>query len=390
MNRLVTRGPNPFAPLAKIKNQQMTLSNPYEVLTVRVKPLLTNKDIVAAKDSLHKRLDGVKYEPHHFGRLELIDYRDIDINVDIQRLLEISHVASIIELFDPRIIQPVNVIYIKETGRYSAWDGQQSSATFAILYYFGMIDENTKIQCKVVDDDLEVPGSDLVGEAVGNYGFRRLNGNGRKPVDVYFTHRSRVNGVRRYGSCLREDQQSHEIQEIIERHHMFTAPSIDAQNNKAKPGMITYITGVNTIAGHDTAKEHFDVTKTDLDYALSWHDRYFPLEKGVDGGIILALGRLHASSRGRPSTKSEPAEPAVPLTEKFGEELADIIRSRYLNPAGFHAACKDRLKIWQLRNLIRPSWSDSCLAPFLVMDYVEHGGTQAVPVVPAMNLYAGV
>lgn len=390
MNRLITRGPNPFAPIAKVKNSQLSAGSPYQELASRAAPLLKDPEILEAVLSLRQRLNGERYKPVHFGRLEEIDFGSIDINVDIQRELEKPHIASIVGLFDPRIIQPVNVIYIKETGRYSAWDGQQSSAVFAILYHFKLIDKDTKIQCKVVDDDLEVPGSDLVGEAVGNYGFRRLNGNGRQAVDPFFKHRSQVNGVRRYNSQLREDRQSEEIQCIMERHNMYPAPAADGRGGKAQPGMITYISGVNQIAGHDTDDTEFQITKADLDFALDWHNRYFANEKGVDGGIILALGRLHAASRGHAETKKRAAEPEILLTEQFGLELADIIRSRYLTPAGFHSACKERLKTWQVKNYIRPSWSDSCLTPFLVIDYVEHGGTQPVPMVSGMNLYAGV
>jgi hypothetical protein len=88
---------------------------------------------------------------------------------------------------------------------------------------------------------LEVPGSNLKGEAVGNYGFRVLNGSGREPIDAYFMHRSRVNGVRLYDSDFWEDQQSEEIQQILEKNNMFPAKASDAQGQKATPGMVTHI-----------------------------------------------------------------------------------------------------------------------------------------------------
>jgi hypothetical protein len=389
MNQLSTRGANPFAPIAKIKNMQLSAGSPYEELKQRATQLLDNTGILESVASLRQRLNGKVYTSFHFGRLEEIDFGSIDINVDIQRELEKPHIASIIMLFDPRIIQPVNVIYIKETGRYSAWEGQQSSAVFAILYHFGLIDKTTKIQCKVVDDDLIVPGSDLVGEAVGNYGFRRLNGNGRQAPDPFFKHRSQVNGVRRYNSTLREDRQSNEIQCIMEENNMFPAPMADGRSGRAMPGMITYISGINKIAGHDTNDNEFDITKGDLAFVLRWHNRYFARES-VDGGIILALGRLHAASRGHDDTKKRTAGPRTMLTEQFGLELAKIIRSLYFTPAGFHADCKKRLKSWQSKNQYPQSWSDTCLTPILVMDYVKHGGTQPVPLVPGINLYAEI
>lgn len=389
--RFVARGANPFAPIAKLRNQNLTAGSPYETLADRVKPLYKNKSIRDAVEQLRQRLGDQRYQSQHFGRLELVEPDLLDINIDIQRLLEDEHIAwNIIANFDPRIVQPVNCTFIKDTGRYSAWDGQQSSAALAILKHFGLLAVGVKIQCKVFDDDLAVPGSAITGEAVGNFGFRTLNGKGRQPVDAYWNHRSRVNGVRRYGSELREDQQSHEIQMILEQHHMYPAPAIDARGRKAQPGMITYITGLNQIAGHDTDWDSFNITKQDLAWALAWHDTYFANEKGVDGGFILCFGRLHAESRGRPATKKEPGVPAVPITARLEKDLAAMIRTQYLTPHGFHEACKTRLKKWQRANNLKESWSDSCLAPFLVMDYLAWGGKEAIPEVQGMKLYAGI
>lgn len=390
--KTVQRKTNPFAPLVKLKNQNLSNDSPYEKLQDRIVPLKTNETILKAVESLKTRLDGQPYSQAHFGELKLIDESLVDINIDIQRLLENDHIATdIIELFDPRIIQPINVIYIKETGRYSCWDGMQSAASLALLRHFGLLEEGVKIQCKVVDVDLTVPGSNLTGEAVGNYGFRCLNGTGRKPVEPFYSHRSRVNGVRRYGSNLEEDKQSEEIQQILENCNMFPAPSDDAKYGKSLPGMVTYISGVNKIAGHGTAKTLFDVTKKDLEWALKWHDRYFANQKGVDGGFILAFGRLHAESRGTEATKDEPAIPKIVITRELEDALADMIKEKYLTPAGFHENCKARLKKWQIANGLRSSWSDSCLTPFLVLDYIEWGKcSAAIPQVSGIGLYSGI
>lgn len=391
--RVIKRGANPFAPLAKLKNQNLTSQgSPYESLLDRVEPLKKDPDILEAIEKLKTRLGGQVYQQQHFGELKLVPSGLVDINIDIQRFLENSHIATdIIELFDPRILQPVNVVFIKKTQRYSAWDGQQSSATLALLQHFGLLDPSVMIQVKVFDDDLVVPGSNLKGEAVGNFGFRCLNGSGRKAVDVYFTHRSRVNGVRLYGSDLEEDRQSHEIQEILEQNNMFPAPAQDAQGQKALPGMVTHISGVNSIAGHGTDRGKFDITKKDLDWALRWHDKYFGSEKGVDGGFILAFGRLHAESRGSPASKKEPAIPEVKVTKELEEALFQMIQEKYLTPKGFHANCKERLTKWQIDNGLRPSWSDACLAPFLVLDYINWGKcSAAIPQVPGISLYSGI
>ena len=384
--RTVNRGANPFAPIVKQQNQALTPSNGvYERLEDRVASTMNNfvggHVINQAVDLLKQRLNGKKFTQEHFGRLELVPMDLIDINIDIQRDLEGTHIAkNIIVRFDPRIVQPINVTYIKETGRYSCWDGQQSSASMKIIYDAGLIDSDFRVQCKVFDDDLEVPGNALRGEAVGNYGFRTLNGSGREPIDAYFMHRSRVNGVRNYDSDFWEDLQSEEIQSILEHNNMFPARASDASGMKAKPGMVTYITGLNGVAGHGTNWDLFDVTKLDLDRALAWHNRYYSNEKGVDGGFILAFGRLYAEAR----------DQKIVIDQSTEGDLYKLFQSKYGSPKGYHADCKQRLKAFQKKNNLKESWSDSCLTPLLVTDYINWGGKCALPAVQNMVTYAGV
>jgi hypothetical protein len=335
-----------------------------------------------AISDLRARLDGELYQQHHFGRLELVPLHLLDINIDIQRDLMPKHISEdIIARFDPRIFQTVNVTFIRETGRYSAWDGQQSAAAFKIILDAGLIDPTVQIQCKVVDDDLTVPGSELTGEAHGNSGFRLLN-NSREPIDAFWMHRSRVSGVRNYRSTLTEDLQANEIQKIFEKNHMFPAKSSEAQGQRARPGMITYISGCNQIAGHGTQQDLFEITKDDLDRALAWHDRYYGAEKGVEGGFILAFGRLYADAR----------EQDITITEDAEKDLAALFSSKYGSPGGFHKDCKQRLAAFQEKNRLKKSWSDSCLTPILVMDYLSwpKSKNHPLPEVNHMTTYAGI
>lgn len=381
--RKIKRGPNPFAPIAKLKNKKLfSVHNKYEHLPDRAKPLLTSDKVIKSIDIIKKQLGNKVYTQEHFGRLLEIDEGLIDINIDIQRLLEELHIAdNIIARFDPRIMQPLNVIYIKETGRYSSWEGQQSGTAFYLMKHFGLIAPGTKIQCKVVDSDLMVPGSDLMGEAVGNLGFRLLGGSGRKPIDSFFVHRSRVNGVRLYSSKLEEDIQSHSIQEVLEKNHMYPAPANEAKGQQAQPGMVTYISGVNNIAGHGVEKEEiFELGLEDLNWALRWHDTYFANEKGVDGGFILAFGRFAAEAR----------DQEIELTYELEEDLNRHIVATYGSPKSFHNDCKSRLKLFQEENNLKTSWSDSCLTPILVIDYINGGGKCQVPAVKGMKTYGGI
>jgi hypothetical protein len=124
----------------------------------------------------------------------------------------------------------------------------------------------------------------------------------------------------------------------------------------------------------------FDVTKDDLNRALAWHNRYYSSEKGVDGGFILAFGRLYAAAR----------EQNIEITLEAEIDLYDMFRARYGSPRAYHNDCKQRLTTFQKKNLLKVSWSDSCLTPILVSDYINWGGKCSLPQVNNMMTYAGV
>jgi len=384
--RTVNRGANPFAAIVKQQNAALTPNsaqhNVYETLTVRGDRVFADPRIQQALNDVKKRLGNQTYEQAHFGELILAPVGDVDLNIDIQRDEDIPHIAeTILPKYDPRIALPVMCTRLAN-GRYSAWEGQQTSLTFYVLYKSGIIDADTLIQVKAFDETLAIPGSDLLGEAVGNSGFRVINGGGRKGVDAYHVFRSRVNGVRLYNSKFREDTQAEKIQVILEQNNMFPAKTSAAARNQATPGMVTYIHGLNLIADHDTEDKVFEESKKDLEWALKWHDKYYSNEKGVDGGFILAFGRLAAAAR--------MSKPEIKLDAVTEADLYKLFRTKYGSPKGFHKDCKDRLKQFQINNALPESWSDSCLTPILVMDYINWGGKCALPQVPHMTTYAGI
>jgi hypothetical protein len=374
---------NPFAPVIKQKNKQLTtpINGFYEKIDDRVETFLTQGDnnevIQNAIAELKIRLGGQIYTPKDFGELIWVPIGLIDINIDIQRDLVLIRIASNLINFDPRCVQPVNCTYITETGRYSAWEGQQTSATLYILLKEGLISKDFLVPCKVYSDTLIVPGSPLTGEGAGNDLFRSLN-TGREPIDAFWIHRSRVSAVRNYGSTLELDKQSNQIQLVLEKHGMFPAKEDDGKN--PLPGMVTYISGINKIAGHGTEPVKFKQTLKDLDKTMAFHNKYFNKLPGVNGGFILAFGRLYAAAR----------LTNTPISPEAEAGLADMIKKRYGTPADFHDDCKTRLRKYQVANGRTKSWKDSCLTPILVWDYMKYGNGHSLPQVKDMADYANV
>ena len=361
---------NPYS-IAKIENNVAKLRNEdlYETLEERVEPTKTppiKKQIQDAINTLKQRMNravafidkDVAFTNEDFGRIEYINLNLIDINIDNQRDIDWDHVTHIIETFDPRAVQVVNVIKLP-SGRYSVPEGQHTVTVLFLLMLANLLPKDFKVQCKVVDTLLAVPGSDLKGEAFGNFLFRLINYKGRKAVEPYFMHKSRVSGVRNYDSKLPEDVHAERIQKVVEENNMFTRPAIDARSMGSKPGMITYITGLNKIAEHDT--ENFDVAIKDLEFALSLHDRYFANEKGVDGGFILALGRYAKLAR-----KSK-----LTITREWQDELMKFFKATYASPNKFHKTCKARLEKFNNVNNLPGGWSDNCLMSILILDFYK-------------------
>jgi hypothetical protein len=381
--RTVNRGANPFAAIVKQQNAALTPANPasiYESAIVRGDRVAKNAKVKYEIASLKTRLGDQIYTQAHFGDLLLAPFSLVDLNIDIQRDEDAEHIAKdIIARFDPRICMPVMCTRLKN-GRYSAWEGQQTTLALYVLWKAGLIDEQFLVQIKAYDETLVVPGTVLQGEGVGNLGFRVINGNGRKGVDEFSKHRSRVSGALVYGSVFREDLQSVKIQNVLQKNNMFPAKTADAAHNKATPGMVTYIHGLNNVAGHDKEDKVFDAGIKDLEWALKWHNTYYPNEKGVDGGFILAFGRLAAQARIK----------KIKLDANTEKDLYNLFRAKYGSPKGFHKDCKDRLKAFQKANNLAESWSDNCLTPILVMDYINWGGKCALPQVTGMTTYAGI
>ena len=142
--RTVNRGANPFAAMVKQQNAALTpvptQHTVYESLQVRGDRVFADPRIQQALADVKQRLAGQTYNQSHFGDLILAAYGNVDMNIDIQRDEDIAHIAEqILPKYDPRISMVVMCTRLAN-GRYSAWEGQQTSLTFYVLWKAGIID----------------------------------------------------------------------------------------------------------------------------------------------------------------------------------------------------------------------------------------------------------
>lgn len=337
-----------------------------------VKQALENgNEIETGIEKLSDRLAGMKYKPEHFGRVAMIKLSAVYSNIDIQRIVEQGFIGkNILPVFDPRITQPINVVYYPVgaphpiTGEtlteemYTAWDGQQTSSTVEALIMFGLIDIEDgefMIKANVIDYDLEVPGSDISGEAVANFGFRTINGSkAKKPVDPYYVFRSEANGKRMYGSTLQEDVHSDMMWNTMEKHQMLPAPTTGTE--KKERGRIAHVSGMKAMASHDT--ENFDIVT--FEKVIKFLSTYFNTDSGINSSFYMAIAELYQDIKDQGIMGFNEAQ------------FAQFVKDKYSNGDGFSAYAKKRLYKLQDSMGTKRSWTDACSVPYMVADYVDY------------------
>lgn len=337
-----------------------------------VKQALENgNEIEHGIEKLSDRLAGMKYKPKHFGRVAMIKLSSVYSNIDIQRIVEQGFIGkNILPVFDPRITQPINVVYYPVgaphpiTGEtlteeiYTAWDGQQTSSTVEALIMFGLIDiEDGEfiIKANVIDYDLEVPGSDISGEAVANFGFRTLNSaKAKKQVDPYYVLRSEANGKRLYGSSLQEDVHSDMMWSTMEKHQMLPAPTTGTE--KKERGRIAHVSGMKSMASHDT--ENFDIVT--FEKIIRFLSTNFATDSGINSSFYMAIAELYQDIKDQEIIGFNEAQ------------FAQFVKDKYANGDGFSAYAKKRLYKLQDSLGTKRSWTDACSVPYMVADYVEY------------------
>jgi len=321
----------------------------------------TNDTIQKGLDIIGDRLGGERYTVEHFGRVGYVPLGKILSNQDIQRHIEVSHIGSnILPIFDPRITQPVNVVYYSETDTYTAWDGQQTSSTVYALLKYGLIDlenwEEFPMKANIIDADLTVPGSSIAGEAVANFGFRTINGTkAKKPVDPYYVMRSEHNGVRLYDSDLQEDLHSNQMWTTMEKHNMLPAATVGTE--KKLPGHIAHISGMKTMAGHDSST--FDIRT--FEKGISFLSKYFNTDNGINSSFYMAIAELFELLK----------DQGLELGFKE-EQFAQFIKDEYSNGHGFSKYAKQRLYKLQDVLKVKRSWTDACSVPYMIDDYIKY------------------
>lgn len=160
----------------------------------------------------------------------------IEIDVTMQRLLNLSAVLNMFANFKPTKVMPIQCYEDPERpGKFIAWDGQHT----AILLY---------VLCTMVFEinpaDLDVPivVYDVTSKAEIRENFIGLNGEDKLPLDAIDIFQQMIYGVRVDGSENPSWVQAELKQQMLEQHKLFV--TADKFDNTKEVGAISRLTEI--------------------------------------------------------------------------------------------------------------------------------------------------
>lgn len=161
---------------------------------------------------------------------------DINIDTTMQRLLDLHWVAILLARFKSTMVVPIQ-IYLDESGKICAWDGQHTAIMLWII-----CTQILKMDPKDVEIPVNIYSSSKKAEIREN--FIELNGGaGKKMLDLIDIFQQQIFGVRIDGSKNPKWVETEKKQQILEKWDLFVTH--DKFNNAHLPGAITRLQEIN-------------------------------------------------------------------------------------------------------------------------------------------------
>jgi hypothetical protein len=291
-----------------------------------------------------------------------IPLRDLMSALAVQRPLIHGHIKKIVENFDPKKVQYVNVLKIKIKNKFCYYviDGQHTAVSYGVLAkwgYFtddGIAPENwldVEIKCQVV----EFPNFTFAREH-----FLGINGEDKRKL-VYFDK------WKNYVLCKRQDNPNSVTKELYEdafakqiimESYGIVPVHEEDDENRDLPGAFVRV---------DLLK---DLTEEEMHWWCQIHQWNWDY-RSVDSIEVLPMINLRNKIKGAKSLKTKEVK-------EFVLSLGNLIRNISGSPAEFRRLTESTFKIWHKEakpdEKVPSCPSDASLA-LLLQIYYKHGGT---------------
>lgn len=207
---------------------------------------------------------GIKYDRKFRVQFALVKLKDIFIDDDIQRDMDIKHIIKIANITKFRVQFMSAIQGTKEVGkwRFHSTNAQHTVVLEAALAYHGLWDG--------FEGDwreLEVPFSFIETDdrSFARQQFDILNGKNAKPIGPYDHHKLEVLSYRVDGNMDPEFKQSAELQTICEENGYEPLASEDDEN-KGHPKSISHVSAMRK---YKEKPQHWE-------FILKTHSKYWP------------------------------------------------------------------------------------------------------------------
>lgn len=161
----------------------------------------------------------------------------VEIDVTMQRLLNLEHVLDKLENFKATKVMPIQVYEDPERpGKYIAWDGQH---TAILLYVIAVM----VFEINPTEFEIPVVVYDVHSKAEIRENFIGLNGEDKLPLDAIDIFQQMVYGVRVDGSTKPSWIQTELKQQMLEKHKLFV--TADKFDNTHEVGAISRLTEID-------------------------------------------------------------------------------------------------------------------------------------------------
>jgi hypothetical protein len=207
---------------------------------------------------------GIKYDRNLRLKFAMVKLKDIFIDDDIQRDMDVKHLIKIANLDRFRVQFMSAIQGIKEVGkwRFHATNAQHTVVLEAAIAYHGLWDG--------YDGDwqeLEVPFTYIETDdrSFARKQFDVFNGKNSKPIGPYDNHKIAVLSYRVDGNIDTEFKQAHELQQICEDNG-FEPLSGDEDENRGHPKSISH---VSAMCKYKSKPLHWE-------FILKTHSKYWP------------------------------------------------------------------------------------------------------------------
>lgn len=207
---------------------------------------------------------GTKYDRSLRLQFAMVKLKDIFIDDDIQRDLDVKHIVKIANLDRFRVQFMSAIQGIKEVGnwRFHATNAQHTVVLEAAIAYHGLWDGYDGDWM-----DLEVPFTYIETDdrSFARKQFDVFNGKYSKPIGPYDHHKIEVLSYRVDGNIDTEYKEAHELQQICEENG-FEPLSGDEDENRGHPKSISHVSAMRKYKGKPL---HWE-------FILRTHAKYWP------------------------------------------------------------------------------------------------------------------